>query len=67
MLENSATCIHHLGRFSASTGRLYGGNVLPHSLRGCPSGLCYGRGWTEAPACDKGHMNIQGPATPDKQ
>jgi hypothetical protein len=67
MLGNDTPWVRHLGRFSASAGRLYGGNTLPHSLGGRPSNLRNGRGRTMAPACDKGHMDIRGLATPDKQ
>jgi hypothetical protein len=66
LLGYGVTRVRRLGCFSASDDR-DDGNILPHSLGGCPTGLRYGRGWTVAPACDKGHMNIQGPATPDKQ
>jgi hypothetical protein len=67
LLGNGMPSVRRLGHLSASAGRLYDGNILHHSLRGCPSGLCNGRGWTMAPTCDKGHMDIRGPATPYEQ
>jgi hypothetical protein len=58
LLGYGATRVRRPGRFSASVGRLSGGNILPRSLGGCLSGLHYGWDWTVAPAGDKGHMNI---------
>jgi hypothetical protein len=39
----------------------------PPLARRLTPGLRNGRGWTVAPAGDKGHMNVRGSAAPDKQ
>jgi hypothetical protein len=67
LLGNDTPWVRHLGCFSTSASRLYSGNTPPHSLGGCPSGLHNGWVRTMAPACDKGSMDIRGPAALDKQ
>jgi hypothetical protein len=67
LLGGCAPWARHLGGCSTSTRRLNGGNTLPRVLRGCSPGLRNGRGWTVAPAGNKGHMNVRGSATPDEQ
>jgi hypothetical protein len=64
---SGAAHFSRLGGYSASTRRLNGDNISPHSLGGCSPDICDGRGWTVAPAGDKGQMNVWGSTAQDEQ